>query len=176
MSPLPGAGSNRSSRAVDMPPYPGAVLQATRISDFVSRYEVVADGRPLTTWEPCGWWRTGGTFDLDGRQYDVRTTGWGTRYEMIDQFGMIVAEADGVGRKRWTVTAGGGTHEFRRASWWGEGRYDQLLVADGRPAGSIRRTSGVPDAEADLPGLALPVQVFMVVVVLLEWKKLAAAD
>jgi hypothetical protein len=53
-------------------------------------------------WNGRGW-RNGGTFDLAGRRYDVKSNVWGTQFQMIDEPGMIVATADRVGRKRWTV-------------------------------------------------------------------------
>ncbi len=86
---------------------------------------------------------------------------------------MIVATADRVGRKRWTVEASGRTYRFQRVSWW---RSEELLVADGRPVGSVRRVSRWrSDAVADLPDLPLPLQVFVVVVVMTMWDAQAAA-
>ena len=92
---------------------------------------------------------------------------------MTDEASMIVATADRVGRKRWTVEASGRTYRFQRVSWW---RSEELLVADGRPVGSVRRVSRWRgDAVADLPDLSLPLQVFVVVVVLTMWDAQAAA-
>ena len=148
------------------------MLKARRTSLWRDRYDLVADGQPLATWDGRAW-RSGGTFDLAGRRYDVKSNVWGTRFEMTDEMGMTVASADRVGRKRWTVEAGGRTYGFQRASWW---RSEELLLADDRPAGSVRRVSTWrSDAVADLPGLPLPVQVFVVVVVLTMWDAQAAA-
>jgi len=149
------------------------MLEARRVSLWRNRYEIIADGQPLAMWDGRVW-RSGGTFDLAGRRYDVKSNVWGTRFEMTDEAGMIVATADRVGRKRWTVEASGRTYRFQRASWW---RSEELLVADGRPVGSVRRVSRWrSDAVADLPDdLPLPFQVFVVVVVLTMWDTPATA-
>ncbi len=147
-------------------------MEARRVSLWRSRYELAVDGRPVAMWEGRAW-RTGGTFDLAGRRYDVRSNGWGTRFEMTDESGMIVAAADRVGRKRWTVQASGRSYQFQRASWW---RSEEVLVGNGRPVGSVRRVSAWRgDAVADLPDLLLPVQAFVLVVVLTMWDSGAAA-
>lgn len=96
---------------------------------------------------------------------------WGTRFEMTDEAGMIVAMADRVGRKQWTAGSGR-TYRFQQAPWW---RSEELLVADGRPVGSVRRVSRWRrDVVADLPDPPLPLQVF-VVVVLTMWDAQATA-
>ena len=148
------------------------MLEARRVSLWRNRYEIVADGQPLAMWDGRVW-RNGGTFDLAGRRYDVKSNVWGTRFEMTDEAGIIVATADRVGRKRWTVQASSRTYRFQRASWW---RSEELLVADGRPVGSVRRVSHWrSDAVADLPDLPLPLQIFVVAVVLSMWDAEAAA-
>jgi hypothetical protein len=135
------------------------MLEARRISLWRNRYEIIADGQPLAMWDGRVW-RNGGTFNVAGRRYDVKSNVWGTRSEMTDEAGMIIATADRVGRKRWTVEANGRTYRFQRASWW---RSEQLLVADGRPVGSVRRVSPWRrGAVADLSDLPLPLQVFVV--------------
>jgi len=141
------------------------MLAARKLSMWRNRYELVVDGQPLAVWEGRVW-RGGGTFELSGRHYDVRANGWGTRYEMTDEAGLTVAIAERVGRKRWTVEAGGRTYHLRRGSL----RHEELLGTDDRPAGSVRRVSfWRSDVVAELPGLALPLQVFVVVVVLTMW-------
>ena len=82
------------------------MLEARRVSLWRSRYELVADGRPLATWDGRVW-RNGGSFDLAGRHYEVTSNVFGTRFELTDQVGMPVATAQRVGRRRWTVEAGG---------------------------------------------------------------------
>jgi hypothetical protein len=51
----------------------GGMLEAKRVSLWRNRYEIVADGQPLATWDGRVW-RNGGTFDLAGRRYDVSPT------------------------------------------------------------------------------------------------------
>ena len=148
------------------------MLRATQQSFWGNHYELSVDGRPLTRWN-AKTWRSGGTFTLEGRDYEVRSNGWATRYEMVDETGTPLATADRVGRKRWTVQAGGRTYSFERASMW---RSEEHLMVDGRPAGTVKREHAFRrDAVADLPGLPLPVQVFVFMVVLTGWDQTVAA-
>ena len=147
------------------------MLAARRTSTWKNRYEITADGQLLATWDGS-MWKAGGHFELEGRRYEVRGNMWGNRYRMVDEDGARVAAADRVGRKKWTVEASGHTYEFRRPSTW---RPEEHLLSQGRRVGSVRRTSGWrSDAVADLPGLPLPVQVFVLVVVLTMWDWAAA--
>jgi hypothetical protein len=92
---------------------------------------------------------------------------------MVDADGTPVASAERVGRKRWTVEAAGQTYHFQRASMWSD---EQELLAGGVRVGSVRKTSfWRGDATAELPGLPLPVQVFVVGVVITMWNAKAAA-
>jgi hypothetical protein len=107
------------------------------------------------------------------RQYRVTSNAFATRYEMVDQTGMVVASAKRVGRKNWTVEAEARTHHFRRASVW---REEQELLVDGQRVGSVRRPSmWRTDAIADLPTLPLATQIFVLCVVLTMWDNNAAA-
>lgn len=147
------------------------MLEANRVSLWRNRYTLTADGQPVAVWDGRSW-RPGGTFDLAGRHYEVKANGWGTRFELIDAGGPV-ATANRVGRKHWTVEAGGRTYTFERRSMW---RSEEVLVEGGQPAGSIRRLSAWrSDAVADLPDLPLPLQVFVFVVVLTNWDAQAAA-
>jgi hypothetical protein len=149
-----------------------AVLRAKKVGFWKSRYEISVDGQPLATWDGS-MWKLGGTFELDGERYEVRGNLWGSKYGMATEGGDVVASADRVGRKRWTVEAGGQTYQFQRASIW---RHEQELHADGRRIGSIKQTSvWRGDAVAELPGLPLPVQIFVLVVVLTMWDQESTA-
>src|SRR5437762_2592722 len=160
-------------RPVGRASYPGAMLEARRVSLWSGRYELVADGRPFALWD--GRVRGGGgVFDLEGRRYQVRSNLWGSHFELVDQVGMVAAVAERPGRMRWTVQAGGRAYGFQRESWW---RSAELLVADGRTVGSVRPVGGLKGgAVADLPGLPLPLQVFVVVVVVTTWNAAAASS
>jgi hypothetical protein len=139
------------------------MITAKRASVWSARYEVAVDGRPVGSWRGSSW-RSGGEFQLDGRRYRVSGNTWGNRFTMVDGDGAVIAAADRVGRKRWTVEAGGETYEFRRASLW---TGEQELHVGGRRMGSVRRPSGWrTDLTAELPGLPLPVQLFVVGVVM----------
>ena len=148
------------------------MLTARRTSMWRSRYQVSDGDRPVTTWDSHTW-RSGGDFTLDGRRYAVRSNAWGNRFTMVDDRGETVAAADRVGRKQWSVQAGGQTYHFRRASFWSSEQ--ELHNAAGR-TGSVRRTSmWRGDVAADLPGLPLPVQIFVLGVVVTMWDQQAAA-
>jgi hypothetical protein len=167
---LPGSIGARTRFGA--PTYPDPMLEATKTSVWRRTYRLDADGQPLATWEGR-LWRSGGVFDLAGRHYEVTANPWGSRFTMTDQFGMTVASAERVGRKRWTVAAGGRDYQFQRASIL---RKEERLVEDGKVVGAIRRRSAWRgDAVADLPGLPLPVQVFVLGVVLTKWDLESAA-
>jgi hypothetical protein len=148
------------------------MLTAKKTSAWRNRYAVSAGDRLVTTWDSRTW-TSGGDFELDGRRYQVRGNTWGNRFTMVDDTGATVASADKVGHKRWTVEAGGQTYQFQQKSFWsGE---QELHNAAGR-VGSVRRTSAWRgDVAADLPGLPLPVQVFVLGVVITMWDTQAAA-
>jgi hypothetical protein len=148
------------------------MLQGRRTGVWLGSYEITLDGRPLTTWTPRTM-RTGGSFDLDGRRFDVHSNLWGGRFGLSVEHGEQVAAADRVGRKRWSVQAEGHRYEFERVSAWSGER--SLLDSGGQQVGSIRRVSPWrAAAAADLPGVPLLVQVFALVVVLATWEARSA--
>jgi hypothetical protein len=148
------------------------MVKATKVGVWSNNYHIEVDGRRVTTWDGSSW-RAGGTFTLDGRPYRVRSNAWETEYTMTDAAGTVLASAGKVGRRDWTVTAGGQTYRFRRPSVW---RNEERLVVGDQEVGSIRRTSmWRNDVEAELPGLPIQVQIFTVAVVLTRWDRQAAA-
>jgi hypothetical protein len=148
------------------------MLTASKASMWRGRYDIASDGRPIAVWDPA-WWRTGGDFEIDGHRFQVRANGWGTKYRLLDETGNEVALVERAGRKHWTVYADGRTYAFRRASIFGN---QQELLADGVKAGSLRRTSAWSGGiEADLPGMPLPIQVFVVGVQIAIWRAQSAA-
>ncbi|MBE1489221.1 hypothetical protein [Plantactinospora soyae] len=139
---------------------------------FKNDYELSADGKPLTYWNAKSL-RSGGSFPLDGRTYEVKANILATQWELTDETGMLVAVAERVGRKNWTITSGGRTYAFERASIF---RLEERLIVDGKPAGSIRRKYLHSDvSHADLPGLPAPIQVFAFIVSLSGWDLADAA-
>jgi hypothetical protein len=153
-------------------PYAGGMLTAQKPAIWSRTYTISQDGGQVARWEPH-WWRSGGTFHLDGHQYAVRSSAWRNKYALLDPAGKTLATADRVGRKRWAVAADGYSYDFRRASIW---RSDQELVRGDQVVGSIHRTSiWRSSAVADLPGLPVPVQAFVLCVVLAMWEADAGA-
>lgn len=148
------------------------MLEAKRTSTWKNRYDIIADGKLLATWDESSW-KVGGTIELDGRRFEVSANMWGTRYAMVDEAGTPIASADRVGRKSWTVEANGRTYGFRRVSMW---RQEEELQSGGQRVGSVKRNSiWRGDAVADLPGLPRPVEVFVLAVVLTMWDLAAAS-
>lgn len=148
------------------------MMRADKYGLFSKTYRITADGREVTDFE-SSWWRTGGTFSLEGHEYTIRANMWGSTYGMADEDGAKVASAERVGRKNWTVESGDEVHRFQRASLL---RSAQLLLRDGQEVGAIERASRWKGgATAELPGLSLPVQVFAVAVVLTMWEQQAAS-
>jgi hypothetical protein len=148
------------------------MLTAVKPSMWRSGYDISQDGRHIARWQPS-WWRSAGTFELDGQRYEIRGNALGTGFRLIGPTGQSLASAQRVGRKRWTVQAGDRTYQFRRASLW---RGDQELLLGDQAVGSIRRPSVWRSlAVAELPGMPAPVQVFVLCVVLAMWEAAAAA-
>lgn len=148
------------------------MIQARRRSAWRNDYEITDDGAPLAVLNGS-LWRGGGTLAVDGRRYEVRSNAWATSYTLVDDAGAQVAAATRVGRKDWSIDAGGLTFAFRRSSMWSMA---QEHVVQGMPMGSIRRTSTWRgDAVADLPGLPALVALFAIAVVLTTWDVAAAA-
>ena len=148
------------------------MLEARKASIWRNSYDITLDGRPLARWDGSSW-KPGGTFELDGRRHHVRSNMWATTYVMTDDDGTTIATTDRVGRNTWTVQADGVSYDFRRPSIW---RHEEELLSDGRPVGSVKRNSiWRSDTVADLPGLPVPVQVFVLAVVLTMWDQAAAA-
>ncbi|WP_433293757.1 hypothetical protein ACQPZQ_08440 [Pseudonocardia sp. CA-142604] len=144
-----------------------AVLRASRMGLLSTRYEIARDGTTLCTWKPSAFFG-GGSFVLEGRRYDVARGGWSwRRYRLLDESGELLAMADAVGRAEWTLETGGHTYSFERQSLI---RSEHVLIQDDAVAGSVRRVSTWRgEAEADLPGLPLSVQVFVLVSLLAVW-------
>lgn len=149
------------------------MLTAQQTSVWGRSYQIAMNGAAVTTFSPKRW-GNGGQFSLDGSDYELRSNVWGHHYVLTDVGrNVAVATAEKVGHKNWTVESGGQTYRFQRVSIW---KSDQALLADGRQVGVIKRTSVWRlNAQADLPGVPVPVQVFVLAVVLTMWRSQAAA-
>jgi hypothetical protein len=147
-------------------------VEARKVSVWRSRYRVTDRGRQIAVWDSSVW-KSGGEFELDGRRFRVRANAWGTTYTLVDDTGAVVASADRVGRKRWTVAAAGQTYHFRRTSIWGS--EEELVLGDIR-VGSVRKTSfWRGDVAVELPAMATAVQLFVLGVVISMWDARTAA-
>ena len=142
------------------------MLEARRVGVWGGRYDLVADGERVATWEKSGW-QPGGTLELDGRRYVLRADLMERTCALVGSGGVRIASADRVGRKDWTIAAGGATYRFRRTAPW---RLKETLLVDGQRVGSLRRRNAWRGpAVAELPGVPLDVEVFALAVVLMRW-------
>lgn len=147
-------------------------MTAKKSSFWGNRYDISLGGVVVASWDG-GFWKGGGSFVCEGQRYEVRRSAWGSRFSMVDANNAPVASAERVGRKRWTVEAAGQTYDFQRASAWTS---EQVLQVAGVRAGSVKRVSHWSgETSADLPGLPLPVQIFVVGVVITMWNDQSAA-
>jgi hypothetical protein len=148
------------------------MLHATRTKLLAQEYELTQDGRALTTFS-LKRGRIGTRFELDGAGYRVRSHRFSGAYELLDDDGSVVAATDRVNR-RWSLHASGRAWHFRRTAM--AGREFSMLGERGERSGSVRRTGvGASGAAADLPGVELNLQVFVLIVVLLRWRRKRAA-
>ncbi len=148
------------------------MLIADRRGFFRRRYEVrddaAGDVAPvelvLSTWAPSG------EFVLDGRVHWIRLR----RRFLLGHDGSLhvdgreLARAEGVGTSDWTLQADGCLYRFVRPHLI---RRTQHMVEAGEPVGTVRKVPLTSGAEADLPLLPLPVQLFVVGALLLVWEE-----
>lgn len=147
-------------------------MEARKTSAWKGHYVVTDRGREIATWNKSTW-KSGGEFTIEGRRFRVRSNGWGNKYTMTDDSDTVIASADRVGRKRWTVTADSQTYNFRRRSFWAS--EEELVLGDTR-VGSVRKTSfWRGDVDVELPGMAPALQLFILGVVISKWDAEAAA-
>ena len=148
------------------------MITARRDRPFARSSTITVGGRAVATWTPS-WWRSGGSFTLQGEEFRVTSSLTGSTTQLLDGSGAVVASATRMGRKHWAVEAGTSRYDFRRASPF---RRTQQLVVGDRVAGEVRAVGwGVGSAEADLPGLPLATQVFVVAAVIALWRRQAAS-
>lgn len=147
------------------------MLVAKKTGAWRDQYEIFVDGRPIARWVSFVW-KSGGEVELAGRRYTVRSNAWGGRFGMVDDVGIQVASAERVGRKRWTVQEGARTYHFQRSGWKG----DQHLCVNDQRVGSVKRIGfWRTEIVMDLPGVPLPVQIFVLGVLITRWNSEAVA-
>jgi hypothetical protein len=130
-------------------------------------------GGHVALWEPR-MFRGGGSLTVEGHLYQLKSGGFGTRLTMSDAAGGVVAAAERLGRSKWSITAGTQTYSFAKRSIWSA---DEEVFLNGRKVGMITRASSWKgDANATLPGVPMPVQVFAVVAVLTKWAQDSSAS
>ena len=148
------------------------MVHAKRVNPPSQRYDFTEDGRPLTTFA-LRRGRTGARFGLHGANYVVRAHRFSGVYELHDADGTVVATTDRVGRS-WHLTCSGRVVGFRQTA--AASREYAMIGDDGATAGTVRRAGHLrSELTADLPGLELALQVFVLVVVLHRNRRTRAA-
>jgi hypothetical protein len=144
--------------------YPGGVLEGRRTGTWSDHYGLLLDGEPVGSWKRRAF-RGGGTLVLEGRTYNVTSNFFGTGYQLLDPNGEGLAVANSVSRKRWMVEAGYREYQFARTSFW---RLTFAYLVGDREAGNVSPISGSrrSDYAADLPDVPVPIQGFVLAIVL----------
>jgi hypothetical protein len=135
-------------------------------------FSVDRDGRRVAELD-ISWWRERGELAVDGTSYAVAREGLlSGDFRMTAPDGRLVATASkpSAFRRRFDIVHGGRTWTLQARSAW---RRTMDLSVEGRSAGAITPTSiWSRRATANLPAaLPLPVQVFVVWLTVLLWKR-----
>jgi hypothetical protein len=146
------------------------MIKARRVSIWNRRYDLIAHGRIVATWERASL-ATAGTLQWDGQRYQVHASMESGTARLSAPGGRQVATAHDVGRRQWTIQADGATYDFRRSPPW---RQEEKLHVQGHRVGSVKRTNIRGEAAADLPGMPLPAQLFALALALTMWDATAA--
>jgi hypothetical protein len=150
------------------------MLTARRAGVWTMRLEIDEDGAPITVWKAGGWGGPGG-FELAGRPYVISSTFLGSRYLLNSEPAEPVAEAHRPGSRRWTLRVEGQEHHFHRPFLGGG---EHRLLVGGEPVGYVRKGGfRDPGLHAELPGIPLSAQVFVLVVIALaEERRRSSSD
>jgi hypothetical protein len=139
-------------------------LEGRRTGLWSDHYGLLLDGKPVGAWKRRAF-RGGGTLEVAGQTYDVTGNFFGTGYRLVGTNGEVLAVADSVRRKRWAVEAGYRRYQFERRSFW---RLTFAYLVGEREAGNVSPLGGRrrSDYAADLPDVPLPIQGFVLAIVL----------
>ena len=122
------------------------------------------------------WFHERATFSVDGRFYDIQRTRLLRSTFVLTQSNVIIAEADkpSAFRRTFVISAGAEEYTLEAGSAF-QRRFDLLngdrLVGTVRPTSVLRRT-GVAELPETIPR---PIQLFIVFLVLILWKRQADA-
>jgi len=142
---------------------------------FSWSYRVLRDGADLTR-IARPWFREQGSFVLEGVRYEVRRTGWLCGIFALERDGVLLAEATkpSVFRRAFEISVRDDRLDLRAASPFGR---TFGLWRGSEPLGTVRPVSvWGRTATADFAaGVAPEVQLFVVFLVLVLWKRAADA-
>lgn len=116
-------------------------------------------------------WREGGRISAGGQEYEFHKDG-GRRFALVGPGGgeLATAERTSLWTASWRVTAGGRTYEVSKPSMW-RSRYE--IRDGGQVTGALDRRGFLRTrAEVTLPpDLPPAIQVFLVAVVMIQWRR-----
>jgi hypothetical protein len=142
------------------------MLRVKQVGFLAPDYDVFSNDESLTLYE-TSMWRAGGTFTLDAVVYEARCNLMASWWDLTTG-DKLVARAGSLLRAQWTIQADGHSYRFQRAGLF---RREFEYLRDDAVVGFIRRPSmWNNDIEADLPGLPLVLQVFLVGVCVVAWR------
>ncbi|MEO5822170.1 MAG: hypothetical protein ABIT71_16825 [Vicinamibacteraceae bacterium] len=148
------------------------MLQIDQLRWFSWDFTVSRDGRRLAELD-ISCWRERGVLSVDGASYAITREGFMSGdFRLTGPDNRVIASASkpSLLRRRFEIVHGGRTWTLQPRSAWGRA---MTLLVDGRDAGAITPAGAwTRRASASLPDtLPLPVQVFIVWLAVLLWKR-----
>ncbi|MBN7560190.1 hypothetical protein [Mycobacteroides abscessus] len=130
-----------------------------------ARYEILSGSDSVTT-VSARTTQHGGELDIGGHTYQLDNSALGRKCILRADDGQEVASAERGGLRSWRIATG--ERELRLTRIGLGSRNLELTEAGGR-IGWVRRSAR--GAEAELPELARPIEVFVLVVALAMWQR-----
>ncbi|MBW0102701.1 hypothetical protein [Pseudonocardia sp. KRD291] len=145
------------------------MISAQRTGRTPDRYVLSRERRPVGT-VTLGRGMSGATLELGTTVYEIRAGADRGSYELLAVDRVVMATAERVHRRHWSVRTAEGTHLFRRGTF---GTLESLTDADGRGLGRVARSgrgvSGV--VSDDLPGMDVVAHAFVLTLVLMRRRR-----
>ncbi|WP_394437554.1 hypothetical protein [Streptomyces sp. SGAir0957] len=149
------------------------MLEIRRERALGRTYQIFSDGRRIAEWSMRAW-KSGGRVELAGETFELRSSGWGRSFEMLEGSaeGTLRSRAHRSGR-RWHISDASGEYELKRPSAF---RGKRQLVSQDVVVGEFRPSRFGSGLTADFTDVPVPVQVFAGLIVLsMQQRQTAAA-
>ncbi|MET9496899.1 hypothetical protein [Streptomyces sp. NPDC006552] len=149
------------------------MLEIRRERAFGRTYQILSDGRQVAQWSMRAW-KSGGRVELADETFELRSSGWGRSFELLEggAEGALRARAHRSGR-RWYISDTSGQYELKRPSAF---RGKRQLLSQDSVVGEFRPSRLGSGLTAEFTDVPLPVQVFAGLIVLsMQQRQTAAA-